>query len=152
MSLTVILILAGVQSVDIDIEKGEIKAKGKLDPVKILKIIEKKSKKKVELISPKVMPKEITATDKKPKKTKEVSIFLYEFEHSQCFLNEIFLIEKKIGCTVELKSFNFEVQELNYSSSELNLSNPIILSIFFHLNKTISLMCYHINALPFYCR
>jgi hypothetical protein len=57
------------------IEKGEIKAKGKLDPLKILKIIEKKSNRKVELISPNVKPKEITITDKKPKETKDVSIY-----------------------------------------------------------------------------
>ncbi|KAK7243477.1 hypothetical protein RIF29_38274 [Crotalaria pallida] len=62
----------GVQNIDIDIEKGEIKAKGKLDPLKILKLIEKKSKKKVELISPKVKPKESTATtDIKPKEIKD---------------------------------------------------------------------------------
>ncbi|XP_019465368.1 PREDICTED: heavy metal-associated isoprenylated plant protein 4 [Lupinus angustifolius] len=62
----------GVQNVDIDIEKGEIKAKGKLDPLKILKLIEKKSnKKKVELISPKVKPKE-TITTTTNNKTKEM--------------------------------------------------------------------------------
>ncbi|KAJ1427847.1 Mlo-related protein [Sesbania bispinosa] len=65
------MITQGVQTVDMDIEKGEIKAKGKLDPLKILKVIEKKSMKKVELISPKVKPKEITATDKKPKEIKD---------------------------------------------------------------------------------
>jgi hypothetical protein len=69
----------GVQTVEMHIEKGEIKAKGKLDPLKILKIIEKKSNRKVELISPKVKPKEITIADKKPKETKDVSIyFLYD--------------------------------------------------------------------------
>ncbi|OIW17641.1 hypothetical protein TanjilG_28991 [Lupinus angustifolius] len=65
----------GVQNVDIDIEKGEIKAKGKLDPLKILKLIEKKSnKKKVELISPKVKPKETitTTTNNKTKEMKDV--------------------------------------------------------------------------------
>lgn len=72
-----IIVMAGVQSVDLDFEKGEIKAKGKLDPLKILKLVEKKSSKKVELISPKVKPKEITATDKKPKEIKEVSIFFF---------------------------------------------------------------------------
>lgn len=61
----------GVQNADIDMDKGEIKAKGKLDPLKILNLIEKKSKKKVELISPKLKPKESTATDKKPMETKD---------------------------------------------------------------------------------
>jgi hypothetical protein len=65
----------GVQTVEMHIEKGEIKAKGKLDPLKILKLIEKKSNRKVELISPKVKPKEINITDKKPKETKDVSIY-----------------------------------------------------------------------------
>lgn len=66
----------GVQTVEMNIEKGEIKAKGKLDPLKILKLIEKKSNNKVELISPKVKPKEIIITDKKPKETKDVSIYI----------------------------------------------------------------------------
>lgn len=62
-----------------NIEKGEIKAKGKLDPLKILKVIEKKSNRKVELISPKVKPKEIIIMDKKPKETKDVSMsFVYD--------------------------------------------------------------------------
>lgn len=70
----VYVMFAGVQTVDMDIEKGEIKAKGKIDPLKILKLIEKKSNKKVELISPKVKPKEVTTKDdKKPKETKDVS-------------------------------------------------------------------------------
>ncbi|XP_027337016.1 heavy metal-associated isoprenylated plant protein 4 [Abrus precatorius] len=66
-----LLITPGVQSVDIDIEKDEIKAKGKIDPLKILKLIEKKSKKKVELISPKVKPKETPTVDIKPKEIKD---------------------------------------------------------------------------------
>ncbi|RDX57597.1 Heavy metal-associated isoprenylated plant protein 4, partial [Mucuna pruriens] len=66
-----LMITQGVQSVEIEFEKGEIKVKGKIDPLKILKIIEKKSKKKVELISPKVKPKEITTTVIKPKEIKD---------------------------------------------------------------------------------
>ncbi|QHO33688.1 hypothetical protein HN51_027355 [Arachis hypogaea] len=66
-----LLTIEGVHSVEIDTEKGEIKAKGKLDPLKILKIIEKKSKRKVELISPKIKPKENIPTDSKPKEKKE---------------------------------------------------------------------------------
>ncbi|CAI8608280.1 unnamed protein product [Vicia faba] len=64
-----LLTTQGVQSVEMDIEKGEIKAKGKLDPLKVLKIIAKKSNKKVELISPKVKPKEIIIS--KPKEIKD---------------------------------------------------------------------------------
>ncbi|KAG2381025.1 Heavy metal-associated isoprenylated plant protein [Vigna angularis] len=66
-----LMITQGVQSVEIEIEKGEVRAKGKIEPLKILKLIEKKSKKKVELISPKVKPKEITTMEKKPKEIKE---------------------------------------------------------------------------------
>jgi len=74
-----VIISTGVQSVEIEIEKGEIRAKGKIEPLKILKLIEKKSKKKVELISPKVKPKEITIVEKKPKEIKEVSYsFFYD--------------------------------------------------------------------------
>ncbi|KAK7310169.1 hypothetical protein RJT34_07498 [Clitoria ternatea] len=71
--------LWGIQSVDIDFEKGEIKAKGKIDLLKILKLIEMKSKKKVELISPKVKPKESTTVEKKPKEIKDI---LPEHQHS----------------------------------------------------------------------
>ncbi|MED6107722.1 hypothetical protein PIB30_016760 [Stylosanthes scabra] len=66
-----LMTIEGVHSVEIDAEKGEIKAKGKLDPLKILKIIEKKSKRKVELISPKIKPKENIPTESKPKEKKE---------------------------------------------------------------------------------
>ena len=66
---------------EIEIEKGEVRAKGKIEPLKILKLIEKKSKKKVELISPKVKPKEITTMDKKPKEIKDVSYsFFYHVQ------------------------------------------------------------------------
>jgi len=75
----ILFFFVGVQTVEMNIEKGEIKAKGKLDPLKILKLIEKKSNNKVELISPKVKPKEIIITDKKPKETKDVSIYIYIF-------------------------------------------------------------------------
>nr|XP_007134282.1 hypothetical protein PHAVU_010G034200g [Phaseolus vulgaris]ESW06276.1 hypothetical protein PHAVU_010G034200g [Phaseolus vulgaris] len=70
-----LMITQGVQSVEIEIEKGEVRAKGKIEPLKILKLIEKKSKKKVELISPKVKPKEITTMDKKPKEIKDCDDF-----------------------------------------------------------------------------
>lgn len=72
----------GVQSVEIEFEKGEIKAKGKIDPLNILKLIEKKSKKKVELISPKVKPKDITTTEQKTKEIKDVSYsFFYDISY-----------------------------------------------------------------------
>ncbi|KAJ0053268.1 hypothetical protein Pint_00005 [Pistacia integerrima] len=63
----------GIQSVDVDFEKSEIKAKGMIDVIKIHKLIEKLSKKKVELISPQIkLEKESAGTDqKKPKETKE---------------------------------------------------------------------------------
>ncbi|XP_038878052.1 heavy metal-associated isoprenylated plant protein 4 [Benincasa hispida] len=49
----------GVQNVEVDMEKNEIRVKGSnLDVLKIEKQIEKLSKKRVELISPKVKPKE----------------------------------------------------------------------------------------------
>lgn len=72
----------GVQSVDADFEKSEIKVKGMIDVIKIHKLIEKLSKKKVELISPqiKLKEKESAGTDqKKPKETKEVKLQLKLF-------------------------------------------------------------------------
>ncbi|EOA39349.1 hypothetical protein CARUB_v10012400mg [Capsella rubella] len=50
----------GVHGVEFDLEKNEIKVKGKIEVVKIHKQIEKWSKKKVELISPK--PSEVKKT------------------------------------------------------------------------------------------
>lgn len=64
---------------EIDIEKGEIKAKGKIDPLKIHKLIEKKSNKKVELVSPKPKPKDTPPPQKNPKEVKQVSFFLIFF-------------------------------------------------------------------------
>ncbi|ESQ33976.1 hypothetical protein EUTSA_v10009467mg [Eutrema salsugineum] len=67
----------GVHGVEFDLEKNEIKVKGKIEVVKIHKQIEKWSKKKVELISPK--PSEVkktttttTTTTVAEKKTTEV--------------------------------------------------------------------------------
>lgn len=52
-------------------QKGEIKVKGSFDPIKVQKRIQKLSKKKIELISPKVQIKE--QTEKKViKETKQV--------------------------------------------------------------------------------
>ncbi|EXB70672.1 hypothetical protein L484_023858 [Morus notabilis] len=62
----------GVHSVDVDMEKGEIKAKGSFDPIEIQKRIEKLANKKIELISPKIQIKESVQTDKKVvKETKQ---------------------------------------------------------------------------------
>ncbi|XP_075643541.1 heavy metal-associated isoprenylated plant protein 4 [Castanea sativa] len=62
----------GVHTVEIDMEKGELKVKGAIDPVKIQKQIEKISKRKVELISPKIKAKESVPVEKKVKETKEL--------------------------------------------------------------------------------
>ncbi|KAK3195307.1 hypothetical protein Dsin_026617 [Dipteronia sinensis] len=62
----------GVQSVEADIEKSEIKVKGVIDVVKIHKLIEKLSKRKVELISPQIkINKETAATEIKQPAAKE---------------------------------------------------------------------------------
>ncbi|KDO85354.1 hypothetical protein CISIN_1g044120mg [Citrus sinensis] len=62
---------AGIQSVDADFEKAEIKVKGVIDVIKIHKLIQKTSQKKVELISPPLIKiKEIGAI--KEIKEKEV--------------------------------------------------------------------------------
>lgn len=62
---------------EIDTEKSELKVKGAIDPVKIQKQIEKISKRKVELISPKIEAKESVTVEKKVKETKEVSIISF---------------------------------------------------------------------------
>ncbi|XP_054784990.1 heavy metal-associated isoprenylated plant protein 4 [Prosopis cineraria] len=69
-----LLVTQGVQNVETDMEKGEIKVKGKLDPLKILKIIEKKSNKKVELISPKIKAEPPAPPEKIPKEIKKEPI------------------------------------------------------------------------------
>lgn len=65
---------------DADFEKAEIKVKGVIDVIKIHKLIQKTSQKKVELISPPLIKiKEIDAIAKetsKEIKEKEVSGFL----------------------------------------------------------------------------
>ncbi|XP_040993575.1 heavy metal-associated isoprenylated plant protein 4 [Juglans microcarpa x Juglans regia] len=55
----------GVHAVDADFEKGEMKVKGVIDPIKMQKRIEKLSKKKVVLVSPIVKPKESVTIEKK---------------------------------------------------------------------------------------
>ncbi|KAI9180670.1 hypothetical protein LWI28_007064 [Acer negundo] len=62
----------GVQSVEVDIEKSEVKVKGPIDVVKIHKSIEKLSNRKVELISPQIkINKETAATEIKKLAAKE---------------------------------------------------------------------------------
>ncbi|KAH9788912.1 Heavy metal-associated isoprenylated plant protein 4 [Citrus sinensis] len=66
-----LLKIEGIQSVDADFEKAEIKVKGVIDVIKIHKLIQKTSQKKVELISPPLIKiKEIGAI--KEIKEKEV--------------------------------------------------------------------------------
>lgn len=75
---------------EIDTEKSELKVKGAIDPVKIQKRIEKISKRKVELISPKIKAKESVTVEKKVKETKEVSIINFiltiKFNTRTCIL------------------------------------------------------------------
>ena len=71
----IFIVIAGVHTVDADFEKGELKVKGVIDPLKIQKRLEKLSKKKVELVSPKVKIKETPVkVETKVKETKEVSV------------------------------------------------------------------------------
>lgn len=75
--------IVGVHGVEFDLEKNEIKVKGIIEVVKIHKQIEKWSKKKVELISPK--PTEVkkptttttTTTSVVEKKTTEVKKVIF---------------------------------------------------------------------------
>lgn len=70
---------AGVHSVEADAEKSEIKVKGVIDVIKIHKLLEKLSKKKVELVSPLVKVTE-SVTEKKEVKVEAkpaVSIYIY---------------------------------------------------------------------------
>jgi hypothetical protein len=70
---------AGVHSVEADDEKSEIKVKGVIDVIKIHKLLEKLSKKKVELVSPLVKVTE-SVTEKKEVKVEAkpaVSIYIY---------------------------------------------------------------------------
>lgn len=63
---------------DVDHEKGELRVKGVIDPVKIHKLIEKLSKKKVELVSPKPKIKETVAVETKVvKEIKQVSVYFH---------------------------------------------------------------------------
>lgn len=62
---------------DFDLEKNEVKVKGEIDAVKIHKKIERLSKRKVELISPKITVKAVDETKKVVvKETKEVRLGL----------------------------------------------------------------------------
>lgn len=63
---------------DADFDKSELKVKGVIDPIKIHKRIEKLSKKKVELLSPKPKIKESVAAEKiVVKEIKQVSVHFH---------------------------------------------------------------------------
>lgn len=72
--MMMLVIRAGVHQVEVNIEKNEVKVKGAIDPLGIHKRIEGLSKRKVELISPKI--KEKVETEKKVVKEapKEVNL------------------------------------------------------------------------------
>ncbi|KAL9429819.1 hypothetical protein AB3S75_025250 [Citrus x aurantiifolia] len=73
-----LLKIEGIHSVDADFEKAEIKVKGVIDVIKIHKLIQKTSQKKVELISPPLIKiKEIDAIAKETnKEIKEKELIL----------------------------------------------------------------------------
>ncbi|XVE99317.1 hypothetical protein REPUB_Repub03eG0187900 [Reevesia pubescens] len=62
----------GVHGVEVGFEKGEIKVKGDIDVIKIHKMIEKLSKKKVELVSPKINIADKEKAAKPQEKVKEI--------------------------------------------------------------------------------
>lgn len=74
---------AGVHSVDVEMEKNEIKVKGVIDVIKIHKLIEKLSKKKVELVSPQIKitdkEKAAAAKQKKENEAKKEVMYAYMF-------------------------------------------------------------------------
>ncbi|XP_021912671.1 heavy metal-associated isoprenylated plant protein 4 [Carica papaya] len=75
----------GVQNVDVDIEKSEIKVKGAIEVIKIHKLIEKWSRRKVELISPKIKVQPPILPEKKVvKEVKEVSRTITMKVHMHC--------------------------------------------------------------------
>jgi hypothetical protein len=67
--------------VDIDDVKGELKVRGVIDPSKIHKQIEKLSKKKVELVSPKPKIKELVEIKKVVEEIKQV---ILHFHNQSC--------------------------------------------------------------------
>lgn len=66
--MMMLFIRAGVHGVEVNMESNEVKVKGAIDPVGIYKKIERLSKRKVELISPKI---DIKAAEIKKKVVKE---------------------------------------------------------------------------------
>ncbi|OMO89932.1 hypothetical protein COLO4_19511 [Corchorus olitorius] len=76
----------GVHSVDVEIDKGEIKVKGAIEAIKIHKLIQKLGKKKVELISPQIKekPPPAAATPKKVVKEIEETIMKVHLHCDKC--------------------------------------------------------------------
>lgn len=64
MMMLMLVTRAGVHRVEVNFESNEVKVKGAIDPLGIHKRIERLSKRKVELISPKIKIKEVE-TEKK---------------------------------------------------------------------------------------
>lgn len=65
--------MTGVQKVDTDVESGKVNVKGIIDVKKIHELIEKKSKRKVEIISPKPKEKDDKVSAEKIVEKKEVN-------------------------------------------------------------------------------
>lgn len=64
----------GVQKVDINVSSGKVIVKGSnFDVKQVQERVERKTRKKVELISPKPKPKEVKPPEKKKEEKKEVS-------------------------------------------------------------------------------
>ncbi|KAJ4825843.1 hypothetical protein Tsubulata_023353 [Turnera subulata] len=61
----------GVRTVDYDVEKAEVKVKGEIDVIKVHKLIERLSRKRVELVSPQPQIKvnDAASTEKKAEKS-----------------------------------------------------------------------------------
>ncbi|XP_048447646.1 heavy metal-associated isoprenylated plant protein 4 isoform X2 [Pyrus x bretschneideri] len=120
----------GVHNVEANMEKGEIKVKGVFDPTKIQKRLEKLSKKKVELISPKPQIKESTVTEKKVvKETKEpISRTIVVKVHMHCDKCEQDLkkklIKNKVEGTIEPEKLISYLRKKVHKHAELVPSKP----------------------------
>ncbi|XP_008232228.1 PREDICTED: heavy metal-associated isoprenylated plant protein 3 isoform X2 [Prunus mume] len=97
----------GVHNVEVDMEKGEIKAKGVFDPVQIQKRLEKLCKKKIELVSPKIQIKETPVIEKKivkePKEPTSRTILVKVNMHCNKCEQDLKkkLIKRKVEGTIE---------------------------------------------------
>ncbi|OWM64320.1 hypothetical protein CDL15_Pgr014110 [Punica granatum] len=122
----------GIHHVDFDLEKNEVKVKGEIDALKIHKKIERLSKKKVELISPKIPVKAAAETEKKVviKETKkEVAIRTIKIKvHMHCDQCErIFSVNTDMKTqTITLQGTVEESKLLSYIQSRVNKRAQII--------------------------